>query len=108
MSIADRTAPAMDNPVEAKDFFGHPPGLWYLAFTEAWERFSYYGMQALLALYMVKYLLEPDRIRHVIGFEHVRAFFGGMDGQPLASLAEKGVRRSARSVPLPARQSPAM
>ena len=90
MSIADTTAPAVDNPIEAKDFFGHPPGLWYLAFTEAWERFSYYGMQALLALYMVKYLLEPDRIRHVIGFEHVRAFFGGMDGQPLASAITGG------------------
>jgi hypothetical protein len=32
---------------------GHPKGLFYLAFTEAWERFSYYGMTALLALYMV-------------------------------------------------------
>jgi len=31
-------------------FFGHPPGLAYLAFTEAWERFSYYGMSALLVL----------------------------------------------------------
>ncbi len=77
-------------PHHAKDFFGHPPGLWYLAFTEAWERFSYYGMQALLALYMVKYLLEPERIAHVIGFEHVRAFFGGIDGQPLASAITGG------------------
>jgi proton-dependent oligopeptide transporter, POT family len=90
MTIADSTAPAVDNPIERRDFFGHPPGLWYLAFTEAWERFSYYGMQALLALYMVKYLLEPDRIARVIGFEHVRAFFGGMDGQPLASAVVGG------------------
>ena len=29
-------------------FLGHPRGLWYLAFTEAWERFSFYGMQASL------------------------------------------------------------
>ncbi len=79
-----------DVTAERRDFLGHPPGLWYLAFTEAWERFSYYGMQALLALYMVKYLLEPDRIRHVIGFEYVRAFFGGMDGQPLASAITGG------------------
>ncbi|MDB5435118.1 MAG: major facilitator superfamily protein, partial [Phenylobacterium sp.] len=35
-------------------FFGHPKGLAFLAFTEAWERFSYYGMQTLLALYMTK------------------------------------------------------
>lgn len=79
-----------DLPREPRDFFGHPPGLWYLAFTEAWERFSYYGMQALLALYMVKYLLDPARISHVIGFEHVRAFFGGIDGQPLASAITGG------------------
>lgn len=83
------TTPA-DLPHAPRDFFGHPPGLWYLAFTEAWERFSYYGMQALLALYMVKYLLDPARISHVIGFEHVRAFFGGIDGQPLASAITGG------------------
>lgn len=90
MTIADTAAPAVDNPIERRDFLGHPPGLWYLAFTEAWERFSYYGMQALLALYMVKYLLEPDRISRVVGFEYVRAFFGGMDGQPLASAVVGG------------------
>ena len=67
------------------DFFGHPRGLWYLAFTEAWERFSYYGMQALLALYMVNYLLHPGRIEHVIGFETFRTLYGGLEGQALAS-----------------------
>ena len=36
-----------------KDFFGHPRGLSTLFFTEMWERFSYYGMRALLFLYMV-------------------------------------------------------
>ncbi len=34
------------------DFFGHPRGLATLFFTELWERFSYYGMRALLVLYM--------------------------------------------------------
>ncbi len=34
-------------------FFGHPRGLSVLFFTELWERFSYYGMRALLLLYMV-------------------------------------------------------
>ena len=53
------------------DFLGHPRGLWYLAFTEAWERFSYYGMQSLLVLYMVKYLLLPGRIEHIAAFESV-------------------------------------
>ncbi|MEO8073443.1 MAG: oligopeptide:H+ symporter, partial [Acidobacteriota bacterium] len=36
-----------------KSFFGHPGGLSTLFFTEMWERFSYYGMRALLVLYMV-------------------------------------------------------
>ena len=35
-------------PPAGKDILGHPRGLWYLVFAEAWERFSYYGMQALL------------------------------------------------------------
>src|SRR3954452_14514157 len=41
-------------PLDAQDtgFFGHPRGLSTLFFTEMWERFSYYGMRALLALYM--------------------------------------------------------
>ena len=34
------------------DLFGHPRGLAYLFATEMWERFSYYGMRALLTLYM--------------------------------------------------------
>jgi POT family proton-dependent oligopeptide transporter len=69
------------------DFFGHPRGLWYLAFTEAWERFSYYGMQSLLVLYMVKYLLLPGRIEHVVAFDAFRRLplYGGLDGQALAS-----------------------
>lgn len=66
-------------------FFGHPRGLWYLAFTEAWERFSYYGMQALLVLYMVKYLLHPGRIEHVVAFDSYRKLYGGLNGQALAS-----------------------
>ena len=34
----------------------HPKGLFLLFFVEMWERFSYYGMRALLVLYMIKYL----------------------------------------------------
>src|SRR5438270_710566 len=68
-------------------FLGHPRGLWYLAFTEAWERFSYYGMQSLLVLYMVKYLLLPGRIERVAIFDAFRQLplYRGLDGQPLAS-----------------------
>jgi POT family proton-dependent oligopeptide transporter len=41
-----------------RGFFGHPRGLSTLFFTEMWERFSYYGMRALLTLYMTKSLAE--------------------------------------------------
>jgi proton-dependent oligopeptide transporter, POT family len=66
---------------------GHPRGLWYLAFTEAWERFSYYGMQSLLVLYMVNYLLKPGRIEHVAVFGAFRHLwlYRGLEGQALAS-----------------------
>lgn len=37
---------------QQRDFFGHPRGLATLFFTEFWERFSYYGMRALLVLFM--------------------------------------------------------
>ena len=36
-----------------KEIFGHPIGLYVLFFTEMWERFSYYGMRAILVLYLV-------------------------------------------------------
>ena len=39
-------------PVDDKQIFGHPRGLFVLFFAEMWERFSYYGMRALLTLYM--------------------------------------------------------
>ncbi|MDA7978282.1 MAG: peptide MFS transporter [Pirellulales bacterium] len=38
-----------------RTILGHPAGLYVLFFTEMWERFSYYGMRALLVLYMVNY-----------------------------------------------------
>ena len=46
---ADSSAPALDS----SGWAGHPAGLSALFFTEMWERFSYYGMRALLVLYMV-------------------------------------------------------
>lgn len=42
--------------------FGHPRGLFYLFFAEMWERFSFYGMRALLVLYMTKKLLYTDEM----------------------------------------------
>src|SRR6185503_10713684 len=41
-----------------RSFFGHPAGLSTLFFTEMWERFSYYGMRAILLLYMTKAFAE--------------------------------------------------
>lgn len=57
-----------------KAFFGHPKALGYLAFTEAWERFSYYGMQGLLVLYMTKSLLLAPHVDQIWGFEGFREF----------------------------------
>ena len=42
------------------EFFGHPKGLYTLFLTEMWERFSYYGMRALLILYLTKHFLFDD------------------------------------------------
>ena len=39
--------------MKQKELFGHPIGLFVLFFTEMWERFSYYGMRAILVLYLV-------------------------------------------------------
>ena len=46
--------------VGGKTFFGHPQGLSTLFFTEMWERFSYYGMRALLVLFMVDQIGKPN------------------------------------------------
>jgi POT family proton-dependent oligopeptide transporter len=43
-----------------KTLFGHPMGLFILFLTEMWERFSYYGMRALLVLYMTSSTLGDD------------------------------------------------
>ncbi len=70
-------------------FFGHPKGLFYLAFTEAWERFSFYGMTALVVLYMVNQLLLPGHAEHVVGLAGFRAgmesLLGPLSTQALAS-----------------------
>lgn len=43
-----------------RTLLGHPPGLFVLFFAEMWERFSYYGMRALLILYLTKHFLFTD------------------------------------------------
>jgi POT family proton-dependent oligopeptide transporter len=67
----------------------HPAGLYILAATELAERFSYYGMTALLALYMVKQLLLPGHAENVVGLAALRSLFefrGPMADQAFASL----------------------
>ena len=85
------TAPEVTPPLKDHDtsFLGHPKGLGYLAFTEAFERFSYYGMQALLALYLANYLLVGENSETVALFGPFRSFmealYGPVSGQALAS-----------------------
>src|SRR5262245_3686352 len=71
------------------DLFGHPRGLTYLFATEMWERFSYYGMRALLVLYMVRHLLQPERADTILGYGMLKgaleSLFGPLAVQPLAS-----------------------
>src|SRR5215216_6548178 len=82
-------APPAVADARAGELFGHPKGLAFLFATEMWERFSYYGMRALLVLYMVKYLLLADRAETVVGLTALRRalewLFGPLDIQPLAS-----------------------
>ncbi len=73
-----------------KEIFGHPRGLFVLFFTEMWERFSYYGMRALLVLYMTQYLfLQPEKAETVLGFTGLKSFlenvFGPLTTQALSS-----------------------
>jgi POT family proton-dependent oligopeptide transporter len=68
-------------------FVGHPRGLAYLAFAEGWERFSYYGMQTLLVLYMVRQLLHPGHIERIAGFSPFRAALERAYGTPLSTVA---------------------
>jgi len=51
-----------------RSFFGHPRGLSTLFFTEMWERFSYYGMRALLILFMTAAVADGG-----LGFDTAKA-----------------------------------
>ncbi len=66
MATSDRTS--LEAIQADTSFFGHPRGLATLFFTEMWERFSYYGMRAILILYMV------DKVSHGgLGFGDAKA-----------------------------------
>jgi len=86
MTVADATPDYEVGAHDDRAFLGHPKGLGYLGFTEGCERFSYYSMQTLLVLYMVKYLLVPGRMENVVGLGWLNAHvYPGLSGQPLAS-----------------------
>ena len=85
-------------------FFGHPKGLGFLAFTEGWVGFSYYGMRSLLVLYMTSYLLHAGHIEHIVGFGPFRGLmtflYGASSGQPLASAITSFYGAIAYATPL--------
>ena len=77
--------------------FGHPVGLYTLFFAEMWERFTFYGMRALLVLFLAKgFLKYNDTDQYTIygaytALVYMMPFFGGM-------LADR-LLGSRRSVP---------
>jgi POT family proton-dependent oligopeptide transporter len=73
-----------------RTLFGHPIGLFVLFATEMWERFSYYGMKALLMLYMTDYLfLRPDAHQSIVGLSTIQGLletvYGPLSAQGLSS-----------------------
>lgn len=70
-------------------FEAHPRGLAFLCFTQMWERFSFYGMRALLILYLTQYLLINGGGEHVIGYTSLatllQSLFGPLSTQAIAS-----------------------
>ncbi len=79
----------LPDPTEGRTILGHPVGLAYIVFTEAWERFSFFGMQALLVLYMASYVLHGGVVESIVGFAGLRAalewVFGELSVQALAT-----------------------
>ena len=62
---------------------GHPKGLFYLFFAELWERFSFYGMKALLLLYMTQHLRYSDEasfgiLSAYMSLVYITPLWGGM------------------------------
>src|SRR5205823_4137337 len=73
------------------ELFGHPRGLTFLFTTEMWERFAYYGMRAILVLYLTNFLLLSGQAEHVAGYHTIKGIFEALTGralgvQPFSSL----------------------
>ncbi|MBI3439467.1 MAG: peptide MFS transporter [Proteobacteria bacterium] len=69
-----------------RTFFGEPRGLAFLSFTEAWERFSFYGMGALMVLYMTQQLLLTGHVENIVGYASLRTALESVFG-PMSTLA---------------------
>ena len=82
----------------------HPRGLWVLAFTEIWERFSFYGVRSLLVLYLTSGALASPRFEHVYGSRLSYSLFGRPHGdvevQALASQINEWYSGMAFVTPL--------
>ena len=69
-----------------REFLGHPIGLVTLFFTEMWERMSYYGMRALLVLFMTDQInkggmgLDDDKATVIFGVYTAFVYLGGLPG----------------------------
>jgi POT family proton-dependent oligopeptide transporter len=74
------------NATAQNDLMGHPRGLSTLFFTEMWERFSYYGMRALLVLYMVGSVQQPglgfstSKATQIYGLYTMLVYLAGIPG----------------------------
>lgn len=73
----------MSQATTANEFLGHPKGLYVCFLTEMWERFAFYGMKALLFLYLTKYHLFNDSNGYLLlgtyaGLAYALPLLGGM------------------------------
>ncbi|HVZ90084.1 MAG TPA: oligopeptide:H+ symporter [Rhizomicrobium sp.] len=83
----------MANKTAARDtvFLGHPAGLGWLSGAEFWERFSYYGMQAVLVLYLTNYLLLPGHVEQIWFYGPFRAMIAGLFGAHTPQAIAAGI-----------------
>jgi proton-dependent oligopeptide transporter, POT family len=78
---------ATDKRTFIQRLFAHPRGLTYLSVAEAWERFSFSGMQTLLVLYLGRELLLPGHAEKVLGLGLFRTAISHLFGHPLSNAA---------------------
>ncbi len=91
-----RTDEDLPTLVDHGTLFGHPRALTFLFSTEMWERFSYYGMRALLTLYMVKYLFLNNPTDNVFGYTALKGLLNPCSDR---SACSRWPPRSTGSIP---------